>query len=1755
MSKLQDYSALFNYSPLSMWVYDLETFEILDVNNAAIDLYGYSKEEFISFTIKELRPEEEIPNVLAAHSNIKESKGNIYFGVYTHQKKNGERMRMEINGHQVDFQGRECIMVTCQNVTLREKQLLNLEESARKLQAASDIAKLGYWRLELDANTLIWSDKIYEIWGRNKDEFELNSQNFHQTIHPSDRAFFDQEQEAAYSGKKELNFSHRIILPNGEVKWVHELGRLNRNQAGVPISFEGTVQDITSKKNEEQHLRLLESVITHTNDAVLITEAEPFDEPGQRIIYVNEAFTKMTGYESHEVIGKSPRLLQGPRSDRNELSRLGKAMRRWEPCEITTVNYKKNGEEFWINFSVSPVADEKGWFTHWIAIERDVTEQKNKELEKELISQISLNFNIESDFIESVKKLCHTIGVFGAFDLVELWTPNIENSLIHLLAFDAGDLKGVKLQELGDQAKIFHESKSLPAMVWEKGTPLLLEQKEENRDFKRIEAAGITGIKSLLGFPILYNKQVVGVLLMGTQNKGHYLNKYIQIFERIKGFIGTEINRKKLENDLNHLYEAIPDVICLVDFKGRILKINKAGYQLLGYPEEEILYHNFDEFIHPEDKHISARKLEKLQVGESCFHFENRNITKTGDVVWLSWKCNSEVREGLIYASAKDITNEKKLSILNSQASFLAKVGSWEIDLVRQKIFWTDIVHGIHETDPNVFTPDFDAGINFYREDFRDMARNSVADSIKNGSSFNFEAVVVTANNNERWVKAIGNAEFLEGKCIRIYGSLQDIHDRKEVENRLLSLSDNLPGLMFQYLVDPDGTDTLKYVSKGAKELWGYSPEESMANIQLIWDRIKEGGDYDEVQASITYSIQNKSKWSSKWRYVMPNGEIRNHSGSGSPEYLIDGSVIFNSLILDITEEKKTEQLLSQASSMAKIGSWELDMTDEKGDAMYWSPMTRKILEVDAGYSPTLTGGFEFYTEESKTRIQKAMDLLLVDGLEFDEELLIKTDKSKLKWIRCIGRSERIGGKSHKIFGSFQDIHDTKSLQLQIEEILGSISDAFYAVDRNWDFTYFNKEAEQLLNKKSDEVLGKNIWEIFSPVRGTVLEEVYKRVAVADEPESFEYFYPGNGSWYELNVYPSHGGISSYFKNIDERIKAKEAIQKAYDEKNRILESIGDAFFTMNRDFTVTYWNNTAEKLIGVKREDLVGNNLWEVFPDAVDLPSFTNYHKVLKSGEPVTFEDYYGLWLEVSAYPSEEGISVFFRDITLKKEADERLLRALEEKNRILESIGDAFFALDQDWVVTYWNKRAEEIIGLKREELVGYNLWEKFPMAKDMKFFNQYRKSFEEQVPVSFQEYFPPLDQWYEANSYPTPEGLSVFFRDITIQKKAERKILEANERFEKVAQATTDAIWDWDLLSDNFTRNNGFEKLFGYKVSKNLTSSDFWEDSFFPEDIPGIQESLKSCLKDPEAEFWQHQYRIIHSEGEIKTVIDKGVIIRNEVGEVVRMVGAITDITDRIKHEEELNKLNQILKGHIKELQTTNEQLEQFAFIASHDLQEPLRMISSFLTQLERKYKDQLDSKAHQYIYFATDGAKRMKQIILDLLDYSKAGKTQDFLESIDLGELVDGYKLLRRKVIKEKSAVIRMEDLPVLDCFKAALIQTLHCLLDNAIKYSRHDLPPKITIAAYQQGDYHIIRIEDNGIGIDPQFFDKIFIIFQRLHKRDQFDGTGIGLSIAKKHVEAWGGEIWLESQVGQGSVFYFSIPKVINLDNSISDYPQ
>ena len=225
-------------------------------------------------------------------------------------------------------------------------------------------------------------------------------------------------------------------------------------------------------------------------------------------------------------------------------------------------------------------------------------------------------------------------------------------------------------------------------------------------------------------------------------------------------------------------------------------------------------------------------------------------------------------------------------------------------------------------------------------------------------------------------------------------------------------------------------------------------------------------------------------------------------------------------------------------------------------------------------------------------------------------------------------------------------------------------------------------------------------------------------------------------------------------------------------------------------------------------------------------------------------------------------------------------------------------------------------------------------------------------------------------------------------------------------------------------------------------------------------------------------------------------------------------------------------------------SNSELEQFAYIASHDLQEPLRMITSFLGQIEKRYGEALDERGKQYIYFAVDGAKRMRQIILDLLEYSRVGRASGNIENIDLNELIAEIKILYRKQIDENHAEIKFGNLPMLRGFTSPLRQVFLNLISNALKYQPGGQKAILNIEAAESENYWQFCVSDNGIGIEAEYFDKIFIIFQRLHSREEYSGTGMGLAITRKIVESFGGKIWLESEEGKGTSFYFTSPKIM-----------
>lgn len=361
--------------------------------------------------------------------------------------------------------------------------------------------------------------------------------------------------------------------------------------------------------------------------------------------------------------------------------------------------------------------------------------------------------------------------------------------------------------------------------------------------------------------------------------------------------------------------------------------------------------------------------------------------------------------------------------------------------------------------------------------------------------------------------------------------------------------------------------------------------------------------------------------------------------------------------------------------------------------------------------------------------------------------------------------------------------------------------------------------------------------------------------------------------------------------------------------------------------------------------------------------------------------------------------------------------------------------------------------------------------------------------------------------------------------------------------VARATSDAIWDWDIVTGKVIRSGeGFLKLFGYNAELADSDANFWIKNVHPDDLPKVEERRLNIFNHTHDSFCEDEYRYRNALGQYVQVYDKGYIIRDETGKAIRMIGATQDISKIKENEKQLLALNVTLQKQAQELAVSNKELEYFAYVASHDLQEPLRMVSSFLSQLEKKYNHVIDERGKQYIHFAVDGANRMKQLILDLLEFSRVGRTGEIPQVVDLNKLVDEILKMLGKQIEEKGAIITAPPLPVISTFKTPVRQVFQNLISNSLKYQQKDVQPCVTISFTEINDHWQFSVADNGIGISEKYFEKIFVLFQRLHNKDEYSGTGIGLAITKKIIENMGGEIWVNSEVGKGTTFYFTISK-------------
>ncbi len=654
----------------------------------------------------------------------------------------------------------------------------------------------------------------------------------------------------------------------------------------------------------------------------------------------------------------------------------------------------------------------------------------------------------------------------------------------------------------------------------------------------------------------------------------------------------------------------------------------------------------------------------------------------------------------------------------------------------------------------------------------------------------------------------------------------------------------------------------------------------------------------------------------------------------------------------------------------------------------------------------------------------------------------------------------------------------------------------------------------------------------------------------------------GQYRWFLSRAVPirdTEGKVLRWFgtnTDISERQDAEEHLAQIEGRYRGLLEAAPDAMVVVNPTGKIILLNAQAEKQFGYRRDELIGQQVKNIIPEGFA-------ERLLADGTRTAAEalaQQIGTGIELvgrrkngSEFPIEimlsplesaEGILVTaaIRDISVRKDAEKHLAQMEGRYRGLLEAAPDAMVVVKPAGEIVLLNVQAEKQFGYRRDELVGQKVKNIIPEGFAERLIADGTRTAAEALAQQIGTGLELYGRRKNGSEFPieimlspleSAEGILVTaaIRDISVRKNAEKHLAQMEGRYRGLLEAAPDAMVVVKPAGEIVLLNVQAEKQFGYRrdelVGQQVTN-------IIPE---GFAERLIADALRSDAEALAQQIGTgIELSGRRKDGSDFPIEIMLsplDSAEGILVTTAIRDITTRKKAEANLLQ-------KVDALNRSNEELGQFAYIASHDLQEPLRMVASYTQLLSRRYKGKLDADADEFISFAVDGASRMQRLIQDLLAYSRVGTKGTNLVDVSSEDALRQALLNLRGTIEEKGALVTHDPLPIVLADEMQLTQLFQNLVGNGIKYQGSGIPQIHISAARNGGKTWTFSVKDNGLGIDSQYFEKIFGMFQRLHKREEFAGTGIGLAICKKIVERHGGTISVASEPGQGSTFSFAL---------------
>jgi PAS domain S-box-containing protein len=610
--------------------------------------------------------------------------------------------------------------------------------------------------------------------------------------------------------------------------------------------------------------------------------------------------------------------------------------------------------------------------------------------------------------------------------------------------------------------------------------------------------------------------------------------------------------------------------------------------------------------------------------------------------------------------------------------------------------------------------------------------------------------------------------------------------------------------------------------------------------------------------------------------------------------------------------------------------------------------------------------------------------------------------------------------------------------------------------------------------------------------------------------------------------------------------------ESMYREHAELLELTHDAIFVRSLEKKILYWNRAAERLYGWQREEVRGRITHEflhtVFPKPLPEIQAEVFEKgywegelvhTRRDGTPITVSSRWALRVDAAGKPV--SILESNRNISHRKQEEQKF-------RDLLESAPDAIVIVNEQGRIVLTNAQTEKLFGHPRHELLDQPVEILVPhrfhgehaghrtayaqsprpraMGADLELYGRRKDGTEFPVEISLS----PLE---------TADGklISSAIRDVSDRRQAAEALKASEERLQLALEAAQLGVWDLDLINDRAFRSLRHDQIFGYDSLQPEWGVQIAIKHIVPEDREQFQSSFDQALT---TNSFSVEFRVSGAQDySIHWAFAQGRVYRDENGKPVRMMGVVSDTTARKEAERQVERYRQELARSNADLAAANQELEAFSYSVSHDLRAPLRHIDGFARILKEEHAAELSEEAQRYLERILHGANHMGHLVDDLLKLAKIGRR-------DLARQRTKLDLLVREALADlpgtenRSVEWRVEPLPEVDCDPGLLKLVFNNLLGNALKFTRGREPAVIEVGSSDSVGPTTVFVRDNGVGFDPKYADKLFGVFQRLHRQEDFEGTGVGLATVQRIIRKHGGEVWAESELDRGATFFFSL---------------